>query len=198
MSTILVAAPLRVEEAVIRSAVPRARVRHTGMGPARSKTAAGALACEDGEALLVLGVCGGLDEASVPGEVIVADAVRAADGAAQPPLEVACADAPELADVLARAGLTVRRGTIACVSKIAVGERRAQLHEDGAIAVDMESVWLAAGAAGRPFAVVRVVLDSPRHELLRPGAALGAVRAARALRRASAAVLEGWQPQRIR
>jgi len=60
--------------------------------------------------------------------------------------------------------------------------------------VDMESVWLAAGAAGRPFAVVRVVLDSPSHELLRPRAAAGAIRAARALRRVAGALQE-WTPE---
>jgi 4-hydroxy-3-methylbut-2-enyl diphosphate reductase len=58
----------------------------------------------------------------------------------------------------------------------------------------MESVWLAPGAAGRPFAVVRVVLDSPSHELLRPQAAADAVRAARALRRAAVAALHEWRP----
>jgi len=62
----------------------------------------------------------------------------------------------------------------------------------GAIAVDMESVWLAPAARGRPFAVLRVVLDSPTHELLRPGAAVSMVRAARVLRRAAAAAVNGW------
>ena len=50
----------------------------------------------------------------------------------------------------------------------------------------MESVWLAAGAGRRPFGVVRVVLDSPAHELMRPQAAAGALRAAPALRRVAA------------
>ena len=57
----------------------------------------------------------------------------------------------------------------------------------------MESIWLAAGAGSRPFNVVRVVLDSPSHELLRPAAALGAVRAGRALRQV-ASVLGEWAP----
>jgi 4-hydroxy-3-methylbut-2-enyl diphosphate reductase len=62
-----------------------------------------------------------------------------------------------------------------------------------AIAVDMESVWLAAAAGERPFGVVRVVLDSPRHELLRVQAAPHALRAAGALRRVAAA-LHDWVP----
>jgi 4-hydroxy-3-methylbut-2-en-1-yl diphosphate reductase len=199
MSSTLAAAPLRIEAALIRSAVKDAAlVRKTGMGPARSRTAAASLAREPGERLLVLGFCGGLDDRSVPGEVIVAERVLAASDERDAPPPVACADASELAAVLAQRGLSVRTGTIVSVSKIALGERRAQLHADGAIAVDMESAWLAAGAAGRPFAVVRVVLDSPTHELLRPQAALNAVRASRALRRASSAALAGWRPQRVR
>ena len=89
--------------------------------------------------------------------------------------------------------MAVRAATIVGVSKLALGERRAQLRAGGALAVDMESAWLAAGAAGRPFAVVRVVLDSPSHELLRPQAAGGALRAARALRRVAGA-LSAWEP----
>jgi 4-hydroxy-3-methylbut-2-enyl diphosphate reductase len=198
MSTVLVAAPLRVEEILIRSAAPGARVRRTGMGPARSRAAAGSLARESGGALLVLGLCGGLDEISRPGEVIVAERVLAADDERDAPAPVECAGAAELASALAATGLPVRTGEVVCVSKIALGERRAQLGAGGALAVDMESVWLAAGAVGRPFAVVRVVLDSPSHELLRPAAALGAVRAARALRRAAAAALQCWRPEGLR
>ena len=75
--------------------------------------------------------------------------------------------------------MTVRSGEIVCVSKIALGERRAQLLADGAIAVDMESVWLTPGAAGRPFAVVRVVLDSLRAtSCCVPGGCRGAARCA--------------------
>jgi 4-hydroxy-3-methylbut-2-enyl diphosphate reductase len=80
------------------------------------------------------------------------------------------------------------------VGKIATGERREQLRAAGALAVDMESAWLAAGAAGRPFAVVRVVLDSPSHELFRAQAVGQAVRAAQALRRAAAVALQDWDP----
>jgi hypothetical protein len=42
--------------------------------------------------------------------------------------------------------------------------------------------------------VVRVVLDSPSHELLRPSAALSALRAAAALRRVAATALHGGGP----
>ena len=127
--------------------------------------------------------------------MIVAEEVYAASDEGHDPAErVSCANAQALVAVLAGRGVKVRSGEIVCVSKLALGERRRELHEGGAIAVDMESVWLAAGAAGRPFAVVRVVLDSPSHELLRPRAAAGAIRAARALRRVAGALQE-WTPE---
>lgn len=196
---LLIAAPLRIEAALIASATGRslvgeAGVRKTGMGPARAQTAAEMLARAPGQALLVLGFCGGLDDQSVPGEVIVAEVVRAAgDERHHVPKQVACADVEGLVGLLRGRGMTVRSGEIVCVSKLALGERRAQLLAGGALAVDMESAWLAAGAAGRPYAVVRVVLDSPSHELMRPQAVAGALRAARALRRVAGA-LRDWRP----
>jgi 4-hydroxy-3-methylbut-2-enyl diphosphate reductase len=193
MSELLIAAPMRLEAALIASAARGARVRKTGMGPARSKAAAAALAREQADALLVLGFCGGLDEGSVPGEVIVAEEVLAASDEGHLEQPVACARAADLLTLLAGRGMKVRPGRIACVSRLALGERRSQLHAEGAIAVDMESVWLAAGAGERPFGVVRVVLDSPSHELLRPGAPVQAVRAARALRNVARSLHE-WTP----
>jgi 4-hydroxy-3-methylbut-2-en-1-yl diphosphate reductase len=189
----LIAAPLSIEAALISSAARGARVRKTGMGPRHASAAAETLAQAPGEALLVLGFCGGLDAESVPGEVIVAESVCAAGDEGHAPARVACADVEGLSRRLRERAMTVRSGEIVCVSKLALGERRAQLLAGGALAVDMESVWLAPGAAGRPFAVVRVVLDSPSHELLRPQAAAGAMRAARALRRVARA-LRDWTP----
>jgi len=194
-SDLLIAAPLRVEAWLVGSAARAARVRKTGMGPKHATCAAATLARAPGRALLVLGFCGGLDAESVPGEVIVAEAVLAAgdEGHSDATERVVCANAAGMTATLRDRGMTVRSGEIVCVSKIALGERRAQLLAGGAMAVDMESVWLAPGAAGRPFAVVRVVLDSPSHELLRPQAVAGALRAARVLRRVAGA-LGSWSP----
>ncbi|MEA2225870.1 MAG: hypothetical protein QOE67_1152 [Solirubrobacteraceae bacterium] len=192
MSRVLVAAPLALEEALIRSAVRGARVRKTGMGPDKSLAAAEALSREPGEALLVLGFCGGLDAQARPGDVIVAEEVLAAADEGHDPVRARCDGAAQLADALSGAGLSVRRGPIVGVARIATGERREQLRAAGALAVDMESAWLAAGAAGRPFGVVRVVLDSPSHELFRPQALGGALRAACVLRRVSAVSLHDW------
>ncbi len=194
MSDLLIAAPLRVEAALISWGARGVRVRKTGMGPARSKAAAGALACQQADALLVLGFCGGLDDGSVPGEVIVAEELAAASDEGHPEAPIALAAAGELLTLLAGRGMKVRSGRIACVSRLALGERRRELHAEGAIAVDMESLWLAAAAGERPCGVVRVVLDSPSHELLRPQAAAGALRAASALRKVASSLHE-WTPR---
>ncbi len=188
MSALLLAAPMRLEAVLISSAARGALVRKTGMGPDRAKAAAGQLAAHTARAMLVLGFCGGLDAQSVPGEVIVASEVYAAGDEGHDEPRVSCDMTHELVQRLTGRGLKVRVGNVVCVSRLALGERRAQLHAGGAIAVDMESVWLAAGAGARPFGVVRVVLDSPEHELLRPRAAFGVVRAARALRSVAGAL----------
>jgi 4-hydroxy-3-methylbut-2-en-1-yl diphosphate reductase len=193
MSELLVAAPMRVEAALISSAARSALVAKTGMGPRRSKDAALELGVRAGRAMLVLGFCGGLDEVSVPGEVIVAEEVYAdaSEGHTEQPIR--CDLSGQLLTRLTGLGMKVRVGKVVCVSKIAVGEKRTELHAGGAIAVDMESVWLAPGAGDRPFGVVRVVLDSPSHELLRPQAVGGALRAALALRKVAGA-LHDWAP----
>jgi 4-hydroxy-3-methylbut-2-enyl diphosphate reductase len=193
MAEVLIAAPMRVEAALISSGARGASVHKTGMGPARSRTASGQLARRDAGAMLVVGFCGGLDGQSVPGEVIVAEEVFAAADEGHAEESVRCDLAGELVDRLTGRGMKVRAGRIVCVSRLALGERRAELHAGGAIAVDMESVWLAAGAVERPFGVVRVVLDSPSHELMRPQAVGGVMRAALALRRVAGA-LRGWTP----
>jgi 4-hydroxy-3-methylbut-2-enyl diphosphate reductase len=192
---LLVAAPMRIEAALISSGTRRAEVRKTGMGPKRSMAAVGELAAAGAgaSAMLVLGFCGGLDASSVPGEVIVAEEVYSAIDEGHAEERVRCDLHPQLVQQLTGRGLKVRTGGVVCVSRLALGERRAELHAGGAIAVDMESVWLAAGAGERPFGVVRVVLDSPEHELLRVRATAGALRAALALRRVAGALHE-WTP----
>ncbi|HEX9481180.1 MAG TPA: hypothetical protein VF927_03675 [Solirubrobacteraceae bacterium] len=193
MSDLLLAAPLRLEAVLISSAARGASIHKTGMGPEKARAAAGELGARAADAMLVLGFCGGLDESSVPGEVIVAEEVYAApdEGHAEQPIH--CDLASQLVGRLTGLGLKVRVGKLVCVSRLALGERRAELHAGGAIGVDMESVWLAAGAGGRPFGVVRVVLDSPNHELLRLQAAGGALKAALALRKVAGA-LHDWVP----
>jgi 4-hydroxy-3-methylbut-2-en-1-yl diphosphate reductase len=195
MSGLLIAAPLRLEAFMIsRGGVGRegflsARIYRTGVGPRRARAAVQALARDPADALLVLGFGGGLAPDSQVGEVVVADEVNGPDGT-----RVSCAPAAALAGVFEARGFSVCRGTVSSVARPALGKRRVQLRERGAIAVDMESAWLAAAARGRPFAVVRVLSDTPTRELTRPLLTLaGVMRASVTLRRV-AATLSEWVP----
>jgi 4-hydroxy-3-methylbut-2-enyl diphosphate reductase len=188
-SELLVAAPLRLEALAIGAGGRSLRIQQTGMGPERSKAAVGSLKRDPAAALVVMGVCGGLDDGCEPGDVVIADELL--DGTAdREDRRLACPSARALAQALERRGLPVRCGTVVSVAHIARGETRVRLRERGAVVVDMESAWLAAGAGQRPFAVIRVVADTPSREVTRPLLTLaGAARAALSLRR-TAAVLE--------
>lgn len=189
MSGLLIAAPLRLEAFMISRGRPPGRILRTGVGPRRARAAVGPLLEDPADALLVLGFGGGLTEDSKVGEVVVADEVRSAGGAPMP-----CTGAPVLADLLEAFGLAVRRGAVSSVTRPAMGRARVKLREGGAIAVDMESAWLAAAARGRPFAVVRVLSDTPERELTRPLLTVaGVARASRTLGQVAAALHE-WVP----
>lgn len=188
MSELLFAVPMHIEAAIVRAGAHGVNVQRTGMGPHRAQAAALRLLAQPGERLVVVGFCGALQEHAVPGEVVVADEVLAAPDEAHAGERVVCVGAQRLARLLTEEGLSVSRGGVVSVSRLALGERRAQLREAGAVAVDMESVWLARGAGERPFDVVRVVLDSPAHELLSARAPRGALRAARTLHRVARAL----------
>lgn len=178
---LLVCAPLAVEAfALGRHA--RVRVVRTGMGRTRSREAARSLAREPGRAVIVAGFGGALDPSLEPGDVVVAEAVSGPDGHAS-------CEAAKVADLLRDEGLRVRVGTIACRDHVVSGDERRELFEQGACAVDMESAWLAGGAAGRPFSVVRAVVDTPRVELSRiVGTLRGGTRSYRSLARVGRAL----------
>jgi 4-hydroxy-3-methylbut-2-enyl diphosphate reductase len=184
--SLLVAAPMRLEALALRGAVPGARVLRTGMGPRRAEAAASALAPPAGAwALAVAGLCGGLDPAQRPGDVVVASEVVGPGG------RVECGSAGLLAAALERRGLRPLLGPVASADHVVQGAERARLLGTGAVAVDMESAWIAAAAiGGTPFAVLRVVLDAPGSELKRVGLAAAAVRALRTLRRAAPALAD--------
>ncbi|HEY7829909.1 MAG TPA: hypothetical protein VIC06_05020 [Solirubrobacteraceae bacterium] len=189
MSGLVIAAPLRFEAFMIARGRPRARVRQTGVGPRRARAAVPGLLEDPAEVLLVLGFGGGLMPDSEVGEVVVADEVVGPDGA-----RVRCANTSALSHALESRGLRVRCGTVTSVARPAMGKTRVRLREAGAIAVDMESAWLAPAARGRPFAVVRVLSDTPRRELTRPLLTVaGVARASLTLRRVATALRE-WVP----
>jgi 4-hydroxy-3-methylbut-2-en-1-yl diphosphate reductase len=166
MSDLLVLAPLRVEAIAIRSAARALRVRTTGMGPRRARAAAASMLDDPAAALLVIGFGGGLSYDSELGEVVVAERVVVVDehGGREGPA-VPCAGVDALASALSEHGLAVRRGTVASVQEIVTGQERARMLASGALAVDMESAWLAQAARDRPFAVVRIISDTPLREL---------------------------------
>ncbi len=168
MSDVLVVSPLGVEALVVRSAAPGLRVRTTGMGPRRALAAVPRLLADPAAALVVVGFGGGLPAQSKLCEVVVASEVLTIDEHGRSVGEsVRCEAADTLAGALAEHGIGACRGVLASVEQIVVGEARARMQRSGAVAVDMESAWVARAAKGRPFAVVRVLSDTPERELRR-------------------------------
>jgi 4-hydroxy-3-methylbut-2-enyl diphosphate reductase len=187
MMGLLVCAPLRVEALALRRGLsgPGIEVVRTGMGTARSARSAARLAGRSFGAVAVTGVCGALDPAMRPGDLVVATQVRYGDRV------VPCPSAPLLAGELRRAGLTVHLGPMVTTDRLVEGAERARLAAEGACAVDMESAVLALGLSGRPLAVVRAVSDTPGRPLLRPSTVTGGIAALAALRRVGPA-LGAW------
>lgn len=163
---LVVLAPMRVEATALRRGLPRATVLRTGMGRVKSLALAARIRDESFDHLVIAGVCGSLDNEFRVGHVIVPAQVSAPDVGA-----VDCAVDDDLLDVLRTTGLTVHAGSLVCAAKLVTNKRAVQQHRgSGAIAVDMESAWLATAAAGRPVTVVRVASDSPSQPLFHPGA----------------------------
>jgi len=180
---LLVIAPLRIECAAVRSVLPEALVVRSGMGSARARSAACYAARIPAGAVAVAGFCGATAEGLRAGDVVVAGEVRGPDGV------TACVSEPLVA-ALAELGIArVHVGPVTSADHVVHGAERAALAGEGTLVVDMESAWLAAAAGERPFAVLRVVLDTPSREVYRPFATLaGGVAAWRALRRAAPAL----------
>ena len=181
MRPAVICTPLRVERAALRGA--DARVVRTGMGKDRSVAAAAALAASGPVPLLVAGVGGGLATDLRAGDLVVATEVNGGHAPADSP------SAPMLAAALRRLGLRVHTGPI--VTTPTLTGQLAQQAEPAALAVDMESAYLAPAATAQPFAAVRAIVDSPDRPLLRPGTPARGIAALRALRRAVPA-LEQW------
>jgi 4-hydroxy-3-methylbut-2-en-1-yl diphosphate reductase len=183
MSRLLVFAPLRIERAAVRRGLPGALVLRSGMGAARSRSAALTGASIPAGAVAVVGFCGAVAAGLGPGDLVVASEVRGPEGV------TACEARPVVAALAALGIKNVRVGPVASADHVVRGAERGVLAAQGALAADMESAWLAPAALGRPFAVLRVVLDTPERELTRPLATLaGGLAAWRALRRAAPAL----------
>jgi 4-hydroxy-3-methylbut-2-enyl diphosphate reductase len=178
----VIATPLRVDHAAVRSGAVGARIERTGRGPRRS--AAWAAARPAGP-VLVAGVAGALEPGLPPGVLVVADEVT--DGTTSVPSPAA----PLLAGALLRAGLPVHVGALFTSPRVVTGETRRRLAATTALAVDTESLPLALGAGGAPFAAVRAIVDTPDHRLVSPATVSRGLAALRALR-AAGPVVADW------
>ncbi len=185
MNGLTILAPLSVEARAVRAGAPWARVHRVGMGPRRAARGADVGVGGDG-AVLIAGFGGALDPELEPGDVVLASELRGPTGTTP------CPDPSILAGVLRRGGLRVRVGPIASSRRVVVRARRRALQRTGALAVDMESAWLARATPAQPLVALRVILDTHRRELKRPlRTAVGAAVAYRTLRRACA-LAEDW------
>ena len=180
-ASLLVLAPMGIEQAALGKTQ---RVLRTGMGPERARIAAARALAIDAKSVAIAGLCGGIDASLRAGDVVCASELRCEDGTA-----VQVPGAAELAETARRHGLRAHVGALVSSERVLKPAERARL--DGALAVDMESAWLAESAGDRPLAVLRVVVDGAGRRLADPRIAVDGVRALRALRRCSS-VLSEW------
>jgi 4-hydroxy-3-methylbut-2-enyl diphosphate reductase len=182
---LLTLAPLGVEARAVASAGGRGRVVRTGMGRSRSLIAASRARRLTAGAVAVAGFCASLDPDLRPGDLVVATEVRGPDGV------IDCPSSGLVVAALRARGLAARCGPVLSTDHMANARELERLRSTGAIAVDMESAWLAAAADGRPLAVVRAVVDTPQHDLRNPFTTMvGGTRAYRALSRAADALAD--------
>jgi 4-hydroxy-3-methylbut-2-en-1-yl diphosphate reductase len=182
--TLQVAVALRTERLALAG---RCRSLRSGMGPERATAAARRLAASPARSVALLGFCGALHEQLGPGDVVVASEVLGPNGS------IPCTAPELLAAELRRRGMRVHLGPLVSVDHIVHGaEERVRLADEGALAADMESAWLAEGARGRPLAVVRTVVDAPGRELHRPLMTVAAALRAMGSLRAAAPAVQAW------
>lgn len=190
MTRLTVATPLGIERrAVRRGATGDTRVIRTGMGEQRSTRAVGNSELGDSGPLTIAGIGGALTTELRSGDIVVATELRLGGRGV-----ATCPTAPLLATALRRQGLRVHLGPIVSASApVLSATARQELADTGALAVDMESAWLAPAATGhgRPLAVVRAISDGPDEPLLHPAAARRVLQALRSLRM-SVPALEEW------
>jgi 4-hydroxy-3-methylbut-2-en-1-yl diphosphate reductase len=186
---LLVFTALEAEAACLPRPIRRsARVICSGMGRSRARVAAArGLAVEDASGVAIAGLCAAAAPDLRTGDVVLGATLGGPDGTS--------VEAPAsrlLAGALRRRGLSPRVGAIASVDRVAGPAERRYIWESGAVAVDMESSWLAAGADGRPLVALRVVVETAGGEPLHPRTAVAGLRGLITLRRA-APVLEDWR-----
>jgi 4-hydroxy-3-methylbut-2-enyl diphosphate reductase len=189
MTRLLICTPLGIEARAIRRGLPAGPpdtvVVRTGFGARRSARRVDATPALIGrcDALAVAGFGGALDRTLRPGDVLVATEVRFGDRLLR------CAAPELLAGELTHAGVRARTGPLLTAGHLVREAERRALARGGARAVDMEAGPLVAAATGRPFTVVRAIVDTPGRPLVSPCSVSGGLAARRALRRVGPALV---------
>jgi 4-hydroxy-3-methylbut-2-en-1-yl diphosphate reductase len=184
-ATLAICSPLRLEARAVRRGIgPGGQVQHSGYGAARSRAHADQLRHGTFRNLAIAGVGGGVAADQQPGDLVVGSEVGRSGSAAT----VSLPSAPLLAGELRRAGLRATAGKIVTVDRLAGRGLRERLAAEGALAADMESALLLAGAADRPAVVLRALSDTPPRPLFSPWAVPGGIAALRSLRLAAPAL----------
>jgi 4-hydroxy-3-methylbut-2-enyl diphosphate reductase len=197
MSAPVLLAPLRTEAAAARFGTrrqPGVRVERIGMGHLRAAASAARLAAQlpPSAPVAVVGFAGGLDKADRAGDLVVASELRSfgepGDGS-QLDREVAEKVTRRLGSGLGRA----RLGPVVCTKRLlGKNEKAAAVGEGGerALACEMESAWLAPLSKGRPFVVVRTIVDRPGRPVFGPWTLFSGFLAWRRLAAAAALVVQ--------
>jgi 4-hydroxy-3-methylbut-2-enyl diphosphate reductase len=184
---VLIVTAMEIEARAMRRGAPGATVVRSGIGPRRARDAARKIMASPvrARAGAVAGFAGAVTQGLAPGDVVVADRIDGGGASVHLP------GAELLAGALRSAGLRVHVGPIVSSERLVRGEGRAALGRDGVLAVDMESAWLLDSLPSGARAVIRVVVDTPEHELASAASLANGVRAYRVLVRC-APVIERW------
>jgi hypothetical protein len=162
--SLTIVAATGLEAAAVRRAAPGLRVVESGIGLSRVR------ADDLGDIVVTCGLAGGLQDDATTGSIVIPETVATQDGRV-----IACD--PKLSEALlsaARAlGHSPRRGLLLTSDKLIRGPARALWASRGYLAADMETAFIRA----RRIATVRVILDTPQHELsdawLKPATVFG-------------------------
>jgi hypothetical protein len=162
--SLTIVAATGLEAAAVRRAAPCLHVIESGIG--LSRVHAGDL----GDTVVTCGLAGGLQDDAPTGSIVIPETVATQDGH-----KIACD--PQLSEALLSAarqlGHSARRGSLLTSAELVRGADRALWASRGYLAADMETGFVRAPR----IAAVRVILDTPQHELsnawLKPISVLG-------------------------
>jgi nucleoside phosphorylase len=136
----------------VRRVAPQLHVVQSGIALSRLR------AGDYGDTVVTCGLAGGLRQDLATGSIVIPDAVSTPNG------DVVACD-PALSDALLasarKLGHTPFRGALLSSGELVNGSARAVWEKRGYVAADMETGFLRAARV----AAVRVILDTPAHEL---------------------------------